>query len=154
MKLADELHAIAAALRSAGIRHAVCGGVAVGVHDAARSTKDLDLDIIVAPEDVGRVLEAVRPLGYRFVAAPATFDPGTRRERNEQSVTKLEGGSYVLLDILLANASLAGTLDDRVEVQLPRGPLTVVSRATLIRMKQMAGRAQDLIDLSKLEREI
>jgi hypothetical protein len=153
MKLADELHAIAATLRSAGIPYAVCGGVAVSAHGAARSTKDLDIDIIVPPEDVGRVLEAVRPLGYRFVAAPATFDAGTRRERNEQSVAKLEGPSHMLLDILLANASLDGTLDDRTEVKLPQSPLSVVSRATLIRMKQMAGRAQDLIDLSKLERD-
>jgi hypothetical protein len=128
--------------------------VAVSAHGAARSTKDLDIDIIVAPEDVGRVLEVVRPLGYRFVAAPTTFAPGTRRERNEQSVAKLEGPSYMRLDILLANASLDGALDDRIEVKLPRGPLWVVSRATLIRMKQMAGRAQDLIDLSKLERDV
>ncbi|HWO19971.1 MAG TPA: hypothetical protein VNO30_14390 [Kofleriaceae bacterium] len=154
MKLADELHAIVAALRSAGVRHAVCGGVAVGVHLATRAPKDLDIDVIVAPDDVGRVLDAVRPLGYRFVAALATFDAGTRRERTEQSVVKLEGGGYMRLDILLASASLADALDDPIEVQLPRGPLAVVSRATLIRMKQMAGRAQDLIDLSTLERDL
>lgn len=30
-------------------------------------------------------------------------------------------------------------------------PLAVVARATLVRMKQLAGRAQDLADLEKLE---
>ncbi|HWO20210.1 MAG TPA: hypothetical protein VNO30_15685 [Kofleriaceae bacterium] len=150
MNLVDELHAIAAALRSAGVRYAVCGGVAVSAHGAPRSTKDID--IIVATEDLQLALDAVRPLGYAFLALPMTFDAGTERERNVQRVSKLQGADHMLLDLLLANASLAGALEDRLEVQLPEGPLAVVSRATLIRMKQLAGRAQDLLDLEQLER--
>ena len=150
MNLVEELHAIAAALRSAGVRYAVCGGVAVSAHGAPRSTKDID--IIIAPEDVPRALEAVRPLGYAFPALPMTFDAGTERERNVQRVSKLQGRDHMLLDLLLANGSLAGALDDQLEVQLPEGPLAIVSRATLIRMKQLAGRAQDLLDLERLER--
>lgn len=150
MNLVDELHAIAAALRSAGIRYAVCGGVAVSAHGAPRSTKDID--VVIAPEDVPRALEAVRPLGYVFPALPMTFDAGTERERNVQRVSKLQGRDHMLLDLLLANGSLAGALDDQLEVQLPEGPLAIVSRATLIRMKQLAGRAQDLLDLERLER--
>lgn len=150
MNLVDELHAIAAALQSAGVRYAVCGGVAVSAHGAPRSTKDID--IIIAAEDLQLALDAVRPLGYAFLALPRTFDAGTERERNVQRVSKLQGSDHLLLDLLLANASLAGALDDRLEVQLPEGPLAVVSRATLIRMKQLAGRAQDLLDLEQLER--
>jgi hypothetical protein len=33
---------------------------------------------------VARALEAVRPLGYTFVALPMTFDEGSERERCEQ----------------------------------------------------------------------
>jgi hypothetical protein len=43
MNLVDELHAISAALVKAGVRHAVCGGVAVTVYGATRSTKDIDI---------------------------------------------------------------------------------------------------------------
>ena len=150
MNLVDELHAIVAALRSAGVAYAVCGGVAVTAHGAPRSTKDID--ILVAPEDVDRALEAVRPLGYKFLALPMTFDAGTERERTVQRVSKIDGKEHLLLDLLLANASLAGTLDDRLEVHLPEGPLAIVSRATLIRMKRLARRAQDLLDLEQLER--
>jgi hypothetical protein len=53
--------------------------------------------------------------------------------------------------LLIADAAFAGFLDGRIELELPEGPLTVVSRAILIRMKQMAGRAQDVADLEKLE---
>jgi hypothetical protein len=149
MNLVDELYSIAAALRNAEVRYAVCGGVAVTLYGATRSTRDIDL--LVLPEDVPRALEAVRPLGYVFAALPMTFDPGTERERHVQRVSKIDGSEHLLLDLLVADAAFEGALDDRVEVQLPTGPLVVVSRAALVRMKRLAGRTQDLADLEKLE---
>ena len=149
MNLVDELHAIAAALGAARVTYAVCGGVAVTVYGATRSTKDID--ILVPREDVARALDAVRPLGYQFAALPMTFDAGTPRERHVQRVSKVVGQEHLLLDLLIADGVFAGALDDRVEVQLPEGPLAVVSRATLIRLKQLAGRAQDVADLERLE---
>lgn len=149
MNLVDELHAVAGALTAAAIPYAVCGGVAVTIHGAVRSTKDLD--ILVAPTDLDRTLEAVRPLGYVFVALPMTFDADTAHERHVQRVSKIEGKEHLLLDLMLADAAFATTLDDREIVVLPTGPISVVSRATLIRMKRLAGRAQDLADLERLE---
>lgn len=149
MNLVDELHAIAAALTRAGIAYAVCGGVAVTIHGATRSTKDID--IVIARADLPRVLDLVRPLGYSFPALPMTFEEGTPRERHVQRVSKIEGREHLLLDLLLAEAAFAGALDDRVEVTLPAGPLAVVSRATLVRLKRLAGRTQDLADIEKLE---
>lgn len=149
MNLVDELYSVAAALTAAGVRYAVCGGVAVTLYGATRSTKDIDL--LILPADVPRALEAVRPLGYVFPAFPMTFDAGTARERHVQRVSKIEGTEHLLLDLLVADAAFEGALDDRVEVQLPAGPLVVVSRAALIRMKRLAGRSQDLADLEKLE---
>jgi hypothetical protein len=151
VNLVDELHAIAAALVRTGVRHAVCGGVAVTVHGATRSTKDID--VLVAPEDLTRALDAVRPLGYVFAALPLVFDEGTGRERHVQRVSKIVDGEHLVLDLLLATASLAGLLDDCVEVVLPEGPLMVVSRQALLRMKRLAGRAQDLADIEKLEHD-
>ncbi len=148
MNLVDELHAIAAAFTDAGIPYAVCGGVAVTMHGATRSTKDLD--VLLRPEDLARVIELVRPLGYAFPALPMTFDPGTPRERHVQRISKLDGTAHLVLDLLLADAAFAGALDDRVVLPLAEGPLAVVSRATLIRMKRLAGRPQDLADLEKL----
>lgn len=149
MNLVDELHAVCAALARAGVRHAVCGGVAVTVHGATRSTRDID--VLVAPDDVPAALDAVRPLGFAFVAFPMAFDEGTDHERHVQRVSKIDGGDHLVLDLLLARASFEGLLDDRVEVVLPEGPLWVVSRDALIRMKRRAGRAQDLADIEKLE---
>jgi hypothetical protein len=149
VNLVDELHAIVAALGAASVPYAVCGGVAVTVHGATRSTKDID--ILVSREDVPRALDAVRPIGYQFAALPLTFDAGTPRERHVQRVSKVAGPEHLLLDLRSADGVFAGALEDRIVVQLPEGPLAVVSRATLIRLKRLAGRAQDVADLERLE---
>ncbi len=119
------------------------------IHGATRSTKDIDL--LVAPEDLPRALEVVRPLGYVFAALPMTFDEGTERERRVQRVSKIVGGDHLVVDLLIATASFAGLLGDRVAVMLPEGRLWVVSRATLLYMKRLSGRPQDLADIDKLE---
>jgi hypothetical protein len=150
VNLVDELHAIAAALTHAGIAYAVCGGVAVTIYGATRSTKDID--VLVGPDDLARALDAVRPLGYAFAALPMVFDEGTERERHVQRVSKVSDGQHLVLDLLLARSALAGLLDDRIEVMLPEGSLSVVSRGTLLRMKRMAARSQDLADLERLGR--
>ncbi len=149
VNLVDELHTVATALAKANIAHAVCGGVAVTIHGATRSTKDID--ILIGPDDVARALDAVRPLGYVFPALPMVFDEGTARERQVQRVSKIEGEEHLALDLILTVASLTGLLDDRIEVDLPEGTLWVVSRDTLVRMKRLAGREQDLADLRTLE---
>jgi hypothetical protein len=100
---------------------------------------------------VPRVLDAVRPLGFAFAALPMTFDAGTERERHVQRVSKIEGDQHLVLDLWLAEAAFAGFLEGRVEVQLPAGPLAVVALPVLTRMKRLAGRAQDVADLEKLE---
>jgi len=149
MNLVDELHAIAAALTAASVTYAICGGVAVTAHGATRSTKDID--ILVARADLQRALDVVRPLGYAFVALPMTFDAGTAKERHVQRVSKIDGDEHLVLDLLLAEAAFADTLDDRDRVSMPEGVLFVVSRETLLRMKRLAGRAQDLADIERLE---
>jgi hypothetical protein len=97
VNLVDELHAVVAALRGGGIVHAVCGGVAVTIHGATRSTKDID--IVVRRADVDRVLEIVRPLGYTYAALPMAFDLGTARQRHVKRMKRLAGRNLDLADI-------------------------------------------------------
>lgn len=149
MNLVDELHAIVNALRAAAIDYAVCGGIAVTIHGATRSTKDIDL--VVRREDVDHVTDAIRPLGYKFVALPMVFDEGTPNERHVQRISKIVGADHLMVDLLLAEAAFTGALDDRIEAKTAEGSVSVVSRTTLLRMKQLANRPQDIADLEKLE---
>ena len=148
MNIVDELHAVTAALRAANVAYAVCGGIAVTAYGATRTTKDID--IAIARADVVAALAAVASLGYAIPAGPMTFGAGTAQERHVQHVNKIVGAHHMVLDFL-AEAAYAGVLDDRVDVDLQLGPITFVSRATLLRMKRLAGRAIDLADIEKLE---
>lgn len=149
VNLVDELHAIAGALRVLGVRYAVCGGIAVTIHGATRTTKDID--VLIERTDLPRVLEAVRPLGYVFAALPMTFDAGTERERHVQRVSKLHEKEHLVLDLLLAEAAFEGLLRERLEIELPEGVLSVVPLDVLLKMKRLAGRPQDQADIEKLE---
>lgn len=149
MNIVDELHAITTALRGAGIPYAVCGGIAVTAYGATRATKDID--VAVAREHLTGALAAVAPLGYNIPAGPMTFGAGTPHERHVQRVNKIVGSEHLVLDLLIAEAAYAGVLDDRVDVALPSGTVTFVSRDTLLRMKRLAGRAIDLADIERLE---
>jgi hypothetical protein len=149
VNLVVELHAIAAAMRGAGVPFAVCGGIAVTGHGVARSTKDID--IAIAREHLSAALAAVAPLGYTIPAGPMTFGAGTAQERHVQGVNKIVGSQHLVLDLLITEAAYAGVLDDRIDVPLPAGTITFVSRETLLRMKRLAGRPIDVADIEKLE---
>ncbi len=149
MNLVDELHGVARALEAAGVPYAICGGIAVTIHGATRTTKDID--ILVAREHLQQALDAVRPLGFVYLALPLTFEAGSSRERHVQRVSKLESGHHLMLDFMIAEAALAGFLSKRITIDLPEGPLSVVTRDALIEMKRLAMRPQDQADIEKLE---
>lgn len=149
MNIVDELHAIAAALGAAKIPYAVCGGIAVTAHGAVRTTKDID--VVIGRADVPAALAAVAPLGYTIPAGPMVFSAGTPQERHVQRVNKIAGSDDLVLVLLLAEGVYANTLDDRIDIALPAGTITFVSRATLLHMKRIAGRPIDLADIEKLE---
>jgi len=136
------------ALAAEGIDYALCGGIAVTLHGAVRSTKDID--ILVRESDLSRVLGAVAPLGFDRPALPMTFDANTPRERRVQRVAKLAAGEPLLLDLVLVTPVLAAVFEGRQRFSWGETPIWAVSRAGLARMKRMAGRHQDLADLEKL----
>lgn len=149
MNLVDELHAVSTALVDANIRHAICGGIAVTIYGATRTTKDID--ILVSPVDLDRAVDVVRLVGYRFPALPMVFEEGTPRERHVQRVSKILEGDHLVVDFLLEKAAFSGFLEGSFEVKTSAGSLFVVARSVLLNMKRMAGRPQDAADIEKLE---
>ncbi len=149
MNLVDELHAVSAALVNSGIRHAICGGIAVTIYGATRTTKDID--ILISPDDLERALDVIRPLGYKFPALPMVFEEGTSRERHVQRVSKILQGDHLVVDFLLERAAFTGFLEGSAVVKTSAGPLIVVARDVLLKMKRMAARPQDAADIEKLE---
>jgi hypothetical protein len=68
-----------------------------------------------------------------------------------QRVTRIEASDTLRLDLLLVHPALVEVWDSRLPIDTPQGPLWVVSREGLIRMKAAAGRLRDLADIEALE---
>ena len=81
MRLAS-FEAIVRALNDAEVRYLIAGGLAVGVHGYLRSTRDVDLVVRLAAENVERLFAALQGLGYRAMAslAPGQFADAAWRE--------------------------------------------------------------------------
>lgn len=147
--LYSDLLAIIAALDAAGVPYAICGAFAVAIHGFVRATTDLDL--LVLARDVERAKAAVQPLGFSLPAAPMTFGSGTPTERRVHRVSKIDGEDLVTLDLLEVKSARDEVWSDRDVLEWQQQRVTVVSRAGLIRMKRLAGRDKDMIDIRNLE---
>jgi hypothetical protein len=132
------------ALEAARLDYAVVGAFAVAIWGAPRATTDIDL--LVLPEDVDAVLSLAKGLGFAFEAFPMKFRDGAELRR----VTRLQGDELMTLDLLLVDANLQPVWQSRLTVVTEAGPVRVVSREALLRMKAAAGRPQDIGDIQRL----
>ena len=140
-----EFKELVRALDAAGVQYAVVDALAVAIHGAPRATTDIHL--LLEREGLARALDVGRALGFTFPAFPPTFRDGTEVQR----VTKIQGDDTLTLDFLLVNDTLEPAWSSRQRLEADFGPLTVVSRDALIRMKVAAGRPRDLGDVASLE---
>jgi hypothetical protein len=159
MKLGS-VEAIVEALEGVGVRFIVAGGLAVNVHGFARFTRDLDLVIELLPENVHAAYQALDGLGFRPVVPVSAADL-SNLELRERMIR--EKGMQVLqfysdqhretpVDIFVQPPFDFDEEYDRALVRtLPgTGGVRFVALETLIRMKEAAGRPQDLADISQL----
>jgi hypothetical protein len=142
--LLEDFRTLVSAFEREGLEYAVVGALALAVHGFPRATTDIDL--LIRKEDLATALRIAATAGYRFPAEPMTFQNGMEVQR----VTKVQSGDHLILDLLLVNEQLEDVWQSRQRVASEQGAITVISRAALVEMKAMAGRAQDLVDLDRL----
>lgn len=148
-------------LNDARVRYLVVGGLAVNVHGLLRTTADIDVVVQLDSENVARALAALDSLGYRptVPVSAAEFGDAETRERwvreKNMRVLRFHSNQHpeTPVDVF---ASEPFVFDDEYERAAVReivdvGDVRVVSLSTLIRMKQEAGRQQDLVDLDNLK---
>ncbi len=145
MDIFRELMALVADLESEGVPYGLVGGLALAVHGAPRATKDIDL--LVPPADVDRLLAVARRRGFTLEAFPMIFSDGVEVRR----VTRIVGEESLTLDLLLVNPTLQPAWASVQGFPTDEGNLRVVSRDALIRMKVAAGRPRDLADVESLK---
>ncbi len=145
-----------ATLVDAGVEFIVIGGFAVSAHGHLRATKDLDIVPDPDPENLERLAAALQRLGAQ-VQGTEDFSEDEIVQPDARGLAR--GGNFVLntdrgrLDILqlvapdLEYADLsAAAIEDHVFGHVVR----FCGYADLVRMKEAAGRPEDLIDLRRL----
>jgi hypothetical protein len=148
MYLLDEFTALVNALEAEQIDYATCGGIAMAIHGFVRATTDID--IVINEKDLGRAFVVARSRGYDIEGLPLNFkdeDVKIRRISKIDKTTK----DLITLDLLLVTDAMADVWAGRQLVEWDSGHAWVVSREGLIKMKRLAGRDIDIVDISRLE---
>ncbi len=160
MKLSS-FDSLVRALDAAGARYLVAGGLAVAAHGYLRFTRDVDLVVQLAPDNILATFAALEEIGYRPlvpVTAAQFADPARRNEWiRDKGMTVLNFWSDrhrdTPVDVFVTEPF---AFDDEYTRALlkPLGVVAVrfVSIASLIRMKELAGRPQDRIDIEYLRK--
>jgi predicted nucleotidyltransferase len=122
-----------ALLQDAGVELVVVGGVAAIAHGATRSTRDLDVVAPFTPENLERLLRALRPHAVRHVLRP---DLGPLSQTAEQLVTQR---------LLLLTCELG-----RVDVLREVPPVGAHEAVESVEMEIVPGRRFRVISLDQL----
>jgi len=148
MNLTDEFTALIAGLRDAKIEFAVCGGMALGLHGYPRYTNDIDL--LILPTDLAAALALAKACGFDDVPEVIKLGQHTGRLVEIQRINKFQGEDFLTLDLVIVSPTLENVWQGRVRFQWRDQAFDVVSPAGLARMKVLAGRPQDLVDIQSL----
>jgi hypothetical protein len=122
--------------------------LALAVYGLPRATEDIDT--LIRDEDLERVKKVVAPLGFKLHSGIIPFKTGTPEEQKLFPVTKTDDEDFLVLDLILVTPVLREAWKNREVLDMVDRKVQVVSKIELIRMKQRAGRPQDLLDIEKL----
>jgi hypothetical protein len=148
MNLTDEFTALIIGLQTAKIEFAVCGGWAMALHGFPRLTRDIDF--LVQQNDLPGVLGEAMKCGFDKEVESLSLGPRENPTCELRRVNKFQGEDHVMVDFVLVTPSLADVWARRASFTWQSLTLPVVSAAGLAKMKRLAGRPQDLVDIETL----
>jgi len=140
----EDLARICAALNARGARYVLIGGFAVIAHGAVRTTKDIDLLVDPAPENVARIKRALSILEDNAAAEIAESDLA--------NYTVVRVADEVLIDLLgrACGVTYDDATGDAETVTVKGVPIRLASKRTLLLTKRTI-RPSDQIDRRFLE---
>jgi predicted nucleotidyltransferase len=147
-------------LNGLGIDYLVVGGLAVNFHGVPRMTYDIDLMILLEPENILKLVTKLTQWGYK---SKIPIDPRDLADETKRTSWILEKGMKALnfysetlpigeIDILIDTPVPYEELKGRaIKVELQDEKIPTVSIHDLIELKLRAGRKQDLADVEHLK---
>lgn len=145
--LFDELNQLISALEKHGIEYAVCGGLALTIHGFPRAT--FDIDILIQEDSLDKAFEIAAEKGYDIHGLDMSFK---ERAVEIRRVSKIdEDGEVLSLDFLLVTPHVEDVWDTKIYLGWEGKTLSIVSREGLLKMKRLAARHKDLIDIDRME---
>lgn len=145
--LLQELLEITSELEKNGIEYAVCGGLALTIHGFPRAT--FDIDVLIQPASLDKSYKIAAEKGFDIKGLDMSFK---ERAVEIRRVSKIdEDGEILSLDLLLVTPQVQDVWETREKLNLQTQDLWIVSTSGLIKMKQLAGRDKDLIDIQRLQ---
>lgn len=145
--LLKEFTSITDALNRQGIDYAICGGWAMAIHGLPRAT--VDIDILGLTEDFEKIWDIAKGFGYDIEGLPLHLHDGVIEIRRISKIDK-ESDKLFTLDLLLVTEELKDVWEHRELIEWEDGVTYVVSLKGLIKLKNISGRDQDLLDIKKL----
>lgn len=140
----------ARALRDAGRRFALAGGMAVAIRGEPRFTRDIDL-VVVAPSDreMESLVFGLRGSGYEVVALVE------HEARGRLATARLVASSGLVVDLIAATCGIEAEIVERATAVAIRGigEIRVARAEELLAMKILSmtdRRPQDRIDAANL----
>lgn len=148
MDLLTELKNIVEVFDKNKIDYALCGGLALAVYARPRAT--LDIDIMVEPDLLDKIKQAVKKLGFDIPAAPMSFKGGAIQIHRMTKIDN-ESGEFLALDLLLVTPQIKNSWNSKISVDWEGGRLKVLSPDGLIMLKSIRNSGQDIDDIEYLK---
>lgn len=150
LNLIEELQGLTLTLWESGIDYALCGGMAMAVHQLPRAT--IDIDLLIPAEALAQVWAVAQERGFDIPGLPMTFAQGAVEIRRISRIDP-ETGDVLTLDLLLVTPQVSVAWETRQAVSWQGNPLWVVSREGLILLKSLRNSGQDQDDIKRLRGE-
>lgn len=127
------------------VNYLVVGGYAVAFHGHPRYTKDLDVWVMIDPENARKLVDALHQFGFASLGL-------TEIDFLEPNTVIQLGYPPSRIDILLGleGMDFERSFRDRVEETIDGLKVNFINLDGLRRAKQLAGRPRDLDDLDQL----
>lgn len=119
------------------------------IHGFPRAT--FDIDVLIRPQSLEKAYEIALEKGYDTRGLDMSFEEKAVEIRRVSKID--EDGEVLPLDFLLVTPKVEDVCATRESLIWKGKTLWIVSRDGLIKMKELAGRDKDLIDIGRLKDE-